>query len=245
MAEAEKIVGMKCLCATFVIGLLFFGSRHCFSQSFMNQNFEEASISGLSGGILPTASAFPDWSAYYGSPSDPTYSGSLSSVFYDGVSTGGASIDLLDSNAPSGGAPLPLQGSYSALLEGSIPAADTTASLGQTGTIPNTAQSLIFWAYGGGLDVSFDGQALSLMTISNTMNYTVYAANISAFAAETGQLLFTAPVNGGAELDNIQFSTSPVPEPGTLALCTLGGLSLALRRGRRALLFARHYEPKF
>ena len=52
MAEAEKIVGMKCLCATFVIGLLFFGSRHCFSQSFMNQNFEEASITLLSN-LLP------------------------------------------------------------------------------------------------------------------------------------------------------------------------------------------------
>ncbi|HEV2331294.1 MAG TPA: PEP-CTERM sorting domain-containing protein [Verrucomicrobiae bacterium] len=202
----------------------------------MNLNFESASLSGLSGGILPTASAFPDWSAYYGPPSDPAHSGSLLSVFYDTVGLGGAIVALVDSNAPSGLAPLPLQGNYSAFLEGSEPAADTTASLGQTGTIPGTAQSLIFWGnISGSLEVSFDGQALSLVDISNAVNYTVYGVNISAFAGQTGQLLFSTPPQESdfqvdtAEIDNIQFSGSPVPEPGTVALCALGGLALALR----------------
>ncbi|HEV2331295.1 MAG TPA: hypothetical protein VGY56_21135 [Verrucomicrobiae bacterium] len=226
---AEKIIGMRFFSAILVVHLLLIGSGFCYSQSFVNLNFESASLSGLSGNILPAASAFPDWSAYYGSTSDPTQI-NVSSVFYDSVSTGGASIDLEGSNAPSGGGPLPLQGNYSALLEGSIPTAGTTASLGQTGTIPGTAQSLVFWAnIGGSLEVSFDGQALSLVDVSNAMNYTVYAANISSFAGETGQLLFTAPVQTETELDNIQFSTSPVPEPGPVALCALGGLSLVCR----------------
>lgn len=216
-----------------VFAALFSGSGRCNSQSFMNLNFESASLSGLSGNSLPTASAFPGWSAYYGPPTNPTQI-NASSVAYDTISTGGAIVALVDSNAPSGGAPfLPIQGDYSAFLGGSIPAADSTASLGQTGTIPGTAQSLTFWIASGSLDVSFDGQALSLVDISSTVNYTVYAANISAFAGETGQLLFTAPVYGGAVLDNIQFSTSPVPEPSALALGALGGLSLFWRCRKR------------
>ncbi|HXC36764.1 MAG TPA: PEP-CTERM sorting domain-containing protein [Candidatus Acidoferrales bacterium] len=206
----------------------------CYSQSFINLNFESANVSGYStGAIVPTQDAFPDWSAYYGPPSDPTHSGSLSSVFYDTIGLGGAFIALEDSNAP---APYgPIQGNYSAFLGGSIPTADTTASLGQTGTIPRTAQSIIFWeSTGGSLDVSFNGQALSLVDVSNAVNYTVYAADISSIAGETGQLLFTAPVNSGAVLDNIQFSTSSVPEPSTVALCTLGGLSLAWRRRQKS-----------
>jgi hypothetical protein len=217
---------MKLFCAISVIASLFVGSGRCLSQSFVNLNFESANVSGYSPGPIPTQDAFPDWAAYYGSPSDPTHSGSLSEVGYDGISTGGAVISLDDSNAP---APYgPIQGNYSALLEGSTVAADTTASLGQTGTIPSTAQSLIFWAWGN-VDVSFNGQALSLVDISNTVNYAVYAASISSFAGETGQLLFTAPVQTETVFDNIQFSTSPVPEPSTLALCALGGLSLVWR----------------
>ena len=222
---------MKFSCAILVIALLLVGSGRGFSQGFVNLNFESANVSGYSpgapGATVPTQDAFPGWSAYFGPPGDATEL-SLSTVTYDGVTTGGAMISLQDSNAaaPAG----PIQGSYSALLVGSIPGAETTTSLGQTGTIPGDAQSLVFWAYfGGSLDVSFDGQLLSFVAISNALNYTVYTANISAFAGQTGLLLFTAPVNTGTVLDNIQFSTSSVPEPGTLALCALGGLSLALR----------------
>ncbi|HEV2331293.1 MAG TPA: PEP-CTERM sorting domain-containing protein [Verrucomicrobiae bacterium] len=225
---------MKLVCIGLNIGLLLAGSCQCYSQSFMNLNFESASLSGYSGGYtLPTASAFPDWSAYLGSPSNPTQA-NQSTVFYDTISTGGAIVALVDSSALNGLAPLPIQGNYSAFLEGSIRAADTTASLGQTGTIPGTAQSIVFWeSTGGSLDVSFNGQALSLVDVSNAVNYTVYAANISSFAGETGQLLFTAPVQAEAVLDNIQFSTSSVPEPGVLALSALGGVLFGWRRWRK------------
>lgn len=204
------------------------------SQGFINLNFESANVSGYSPGEgVPTEDALPDWSAYFGPSSDPTYSGPISEVAYDGISTGGAGVSLVDSNAP---APYSsIQGNYSALLEGSIPGAETAASIGQTGTIPSTAQSLTFWgSLSGSLEVSFDGQMLSLVDISNAVNYTVYGVNISPFAGQTGQLLFTAPVDTATVLDNIKFSTSPVPEPSKLALCALGGLSLALRLRKKS-----------
>src|SRR5580698_7684536 len=186
----------------------------CYSQNFLNLDFESAKVSAYTPlTIIPTLKAFPDWTAYYGPANNPTQLGNVSEVGYDDISTGGAFISVQDSSAP---APYsPIQGNYSAFLEGSIPTAESTASLGQIGNIPGNAESLIFWDYGSELDVSFDGQALSLLTISNTVNYTVYAADISSFAGETGQLLFTAPVDEGAILDNIQFSSSPIPEPGT------------------------------
>jgi hypothetical protein len=149
---------MKLCCSILVIAVLIGGSGRCFSQSFVNLNFESANVLGVSPpGPVPTQDAFPDWTAYEGPSDDPTYSGGLSAVGYDGISTGGAVISLDDSNAnpPYG----PIQGNYSLLLEGSSLAADSTASLGQTGTIPSTAQSLVFWAnIGGGLTFHLMGR---------------------------------------------------------------------------------------
>jgi hypothetical protein len=214
--------------------MTFMAIAQCsYSQGFMNLNFESASTSGLSGGYLPTASAFPEWSAYYGPPGNPTQL-NTTIVGYDSTTGGAALVILLDSNAPSGGGPLPLQGDYSALLEGSGPAAASTASLEQTGKIPSTAESMVFWAnISGSLDVSFDGQMLSLVDVSNAVNYTVYAADISSFAGETGQLLFTAPVQTETELDNIQFSTSPIPEPSEAALLSSASVLFAWRRRKK------------
>lgn len=230
MAAAEKNEGMKFFCATLVIALLLVASGRCQSQGFLNLNFESAKVSGLSpGDFVLTQDAFPDWSAYYGTTADPT-SSTESAVAYDGISTGGPMISLQDSNAPD---PYnTLQGNYSALLVG---AAGTAVSLGQTGTVPSTAQSLTFWgSLSGTIEVSFDGQMLSLTDVSNALNYTVYAANISSYAGQTGQLLFTSPSPYATIFDNVQFSTSPVPEPSAFALCTLGGLSLAWWRRKRS-----------
>jgi hypothetical protein len=69
------------------------------------------------------------------------------------------------------------------------------------------------------------------------LNYTVYGVDVSPFAGETGQLLFTAPIQNFVLLDNIQFSSSPVPEPSSLCLIGLGGIMSAMlfrkrRKGR-------------
>ena len=53
---------------------------------------------------------------------------------------------------------------------------------------------------------------LLLYAISNAANYTIYGADISAYSGQTGELLFTAPFRISGMLDNIQFSSTPLPE---------------------------------
>ena len=224
---------MKPIKICIAIALLFIVVQRSYTQDFVNLNFESANVSGYSPvNYIPINAALPSWAAYYGYSNNPTYSGAP--VLYDGRSLGGALIILEDTNAPNYFGPLPIQGNYSVLLEGSIPFSGTSASIGQTGTIPVTAQSLTFYLGNtfGVLQVTFNGQPLSIMDISNTLNYTIWGADISAYAGQTGQLLFTAPVNTSALLDNIEFSTLPVPEPSELAVVTLGALLLGYRRWR-------------
>ena len=203
------------------------------AQGFADLNFEHPIPPLPTGsGNISVANAIPGWTAYFGASAQ-------TAIGYDTVSLGGEAVILEDTNAP-GGVPLPIQGSYSVLLEGSALAVATTASIGQTGTIPVTAQSLTFWGVlaanvqGQNLQLSFNNQALSFTAISNALNYTVYGANISPFAGQTGQLLFTVPVQGIALLDNIQFSSLPVPEPSTFALTALGALFIGFNRWRHS-----------
>jgi hypothetical protein len=159
-----------------------------------------------------------------------------SAIFFDTLSEGGAAVILDDTSANNMG-PIPLQGTYSLNLEGASGSFDnnpTTASIGQTGTIPLTAQSLTFFAnLGGTVLVTFNGQNLPFSAIGNGVDYTIYGSDISSYAGQTGQLLFTATLESGALLDNIQFSSLPVPEPSELALGALGASLLGFRRWKR------------
>ena len=94
----------------------------------------------------------------------------------------------------------------------------------QTGLIPLSAESIIYW--GGALQATFDNQPLTFNAIGSGSGYTIWQADISAYAGQTRQLEFTAPWQTQGLLDNIQFSANPVPEPGGLALGVLGGLCL-------------------
>ena len=77
-----------------------------------------------------------------------------------------------------------------------------SAAIGQTGQIPTNAMSLKFWGYS--TDVSFGGQTLSLVLLGrHTPHYNIYGADISAFAGQTGQLLFTAQPQSLDIIDNI------------------------------------------
>src|ERR1039457_5176306 len=156
------------------------------AQGFVNLDFEHP-ILPLSPifDTVPTANAIPGWAAYYAGPAG--YIG------YDNVSLGGAGVFLEDTNAtsysPVGISLLPIQGNYSVLLEASAYLSDPLpASIGQTGTVPVTAESLTFFGnlaaniQGQTLQVTFNGQPLSFMAISNTLNYKIYSADISAFA---------------------------------------------------------------
>ena len=92
--------------------------------------------------------------------------------------------------------------------------------------------------YSGPLTVSLGGQDLSYIAISNAPNFTLYGATIpSTLVGKIATLTFAAGANGAsglAMLDDIQFSSQPIPEPGVLALILLGsGVLLCRRRGFR------------
>ena len=195
------------------------------SQGFVNLDFEASSATSFAN------VAIPGWTA-------------TGSVLYDTVSLGGAAVILEDTNASSLG-PAPLQGTYSVLLYGASsiyapPDEQYPASIGQAGMISTTAQSMTFWCnqsqFNGSslIQVTFNGLPIDYLVTGGTANYTIYSADISAYAGQTGQLLFTAPVNTSALLDNIQFSTSPVPEPSMFALTALGSLLLGFGRWRKS-----------
>jgi hypothetical protein len=75
---------------------------------------------------------------------------------------------------------------------------------------------------------------LTFNAIGSGSGYTIWQANISAYAGQTGQLEFTAPWQTQGLLDNIQFSSFPVPEPSGLPLAVLGAGLIGLLRWRRS-----------
>lgn len=201
------------------------------AQGFINLDFESAIIQTNLGTTfyLDPAKAIPGWTAYLnGNPQNV--------IDLDGITLGGAMVSLQDTNATFEGTVI--QGNYSVLLLSSTAGTQTSASIGQTGTIPITAETLSFWGQNvGGMLITFNGQPLSFMAISNTLNYTtIYGADISTYAGQTGQLLFTGsgtnPFAGGGVIDNIQFSSLPIPEPSVFALAVLGALTLGFQYRR-------------
>jgi len=193
------------------------------SQGFVNLNFENANLTGYQqASLVPAANAFPGWTA------------TAPYISYDAPSLSGNSISIFDTNPPYGG-PV-IQGAYYAFLaSGNTPGLGQTISLGQSGTIPGGMQSMTFWGDIGGLQITFAGQSLAFSQTGSTANYNIYTADVSAFAGQSGQLLFSLPAYvNSATLDNIQFSSSPVPEPGILSLSALGGLLFGLRRWKHA-----------
>ena len=89
--------------------------------------------------------------------------------------------------------------------------------------IPSNAHSLRFLVFGPEVVVTFGGQTLSVVPLMSGPNSsTLEAADISAFAGQTGELRFTAPNLAGSPndvfLDDISFSPQAIPEPGVFGL---------------------------
>jgi hypothetical protein len=212
--------------------------------SFQNLAFENANPVSIVGGEYPDevtpGSALPGWSASIGGIP-------VTAIIQNDYALGGASIDIF---GPGWTTPYPgiIDGNYTVMLQAGGPSplsGGGNASLSQNGTIPANAMSLEFEAWSmianATLSVSFAGNSLSPVGLSSGVSpsgqsYTLYGADISAFAGQSGQLQFTDVYSGqglnGIELDDITFSPNSIPEPGTLALIVTGGLTLALHRWR-------------
>jgi hypothetical protein len=189
--------------------------------SFQNLNFEAANVSGYPpNSTVPGTNAMPGWNgSFFG---------------YDAISFGGSLISLIDTNAGFGFNPL--QGRYSAVLFGG---AGGPVTLSQTGLVPAGTESLqvqIFW-----IDVppvvSLGGQTLEMVPLQTFANYTLYGANVSTFAGHMEELQFLeAPPASNppdwAILDDIRFSTQPIPEPDAFGLFGLGAVVAGWRLRR-------------
>ena len=114
-------------------------------------------------------------------------------------------------------------------FQGNVAGFHSSAQIAQTSLIPVTTQSLVFWGNLSGVNVTFNGQLIPYSAIGSGINYTIYGANISALAGQTGTLAFTALENNGGMLDNIQFSSQAIPEPSVFGLSALGSLLLGWR----------------
>jgi hypothetical protein len=197
--------------------LFFTSARLAWSQGFVNLDFESATIIQNNGFQTFVSDAFPGWAV------------TAPYITYDAPSLSGASISITDTG---GYPPNPIQGNYWVFLAtGLFPVTDVNISLGQSGTIPLGTESMSFWGNLGGLQITLAGQSLAFSETGSTANYNIYSADVSAFAGQSGQLLFSLPAyTSNATLDNIQFSTSSVPEPSVFVLTALGGLLLSFRR---------------
>jgi hypothetical protein len=201
-------VGVFCLAAITVAG----------QGTFQNLDFEAANVAAYSTGdpLVLVQDALPGWTAYYdGMPT--------STVCYDTRSLGSAVISINDIHERFGF--VPFEGNYSASLEGN----SGSASMGQWGEIPGDSLSVVFYyrgEYVGHFDVSFGGQVLPFTAIGSEADYSICAADISAYAGQMGELRFTEANGGRAIIDDIHFSAEAVPEPCTAALFVLGAIAL-------------------
>jgi hypothetical protein len=194
----------------FVISLTL---RSAHGQGFMNLDFESARlVPGPNFGAA--TNLLPGWSAF-------EYTNQLSNIPYNQFSFIGLPADVL-------------YGTNSYVVNGNFSLLLGDGSISQTGLVPVGAVSLLFDVMMGGSPiVSLGGQDLSYMAVGSGVNsygtsYTIYAANISALAGQVEALTFS----GGGILDDIQFSTQPVPEPSPLCLLLFDGVLLFYARKR-------------
>ncbi len=203
-------------------------------ETFQNLNFESAEITNVSGsGVYPVSKALPGWTVV---GVEATLS---NEVLYNNYDLGNTSASLQGTNGPFPA----LDGKFSVNLFGGDSSNFTNgASISQTGLVPTGSLSIRFIAQatvGGAIEgpllVSLGGQNIPYFAISTGPNYTTYAGDVSAFEGHVELLSFDAPlgINNYWTLDDIQFSTSPVPEPRTCALILCGAAAFGVNRCRR------------
>jgi hypothetical protein len=231
---------LKCALALLLLGV---GGERGFCQAFTNLNFESASIPAGTQitSFIPISDALPGWTAFGTSPS--MGSNSATQIYYNLVSTGGAGISINDTNAPFATAFGPISGKYSAYLYSENDGGSALYSVGisQTGLVPVGSESLQVQVgeASSPFVITLGGQTIDMIPEQVFANYTLYAGDVSAFAGKVENLTLTETIPSSGEfspgilsVDDFQFLTSPVPEPGTLPLAAVGAVLIGLKRRR-------------
>ena len=212
--------------------LMLLNFRSLQAQQFQNLDFESPWHNGQIAGW--TAS----WYNQYTDPNLPT--GPTS--YIEPATANNLDVNIVQLVNGAGGI-APIQGTQSLFLEATPYGGPGYVSISQTGTVPVGTKSIDFlvqnpWGHANGsgttvydapeLGVSFAGNTLVLEPLSNpaTGGVVEYAADVSAFAGQTGVLSISAidgpnqTMNGVHEdwavIDSVQFSNqvvSPVAEP--------------------------------
>src|ERR1044071_309302 len=187
------------------------------SQGFVNLDFEAANVQDLpypsTGENVHISDGVPGWNI------SPT--AGLDLMGHNAQPLGGAAVEILGPSWPSSQI---LQGNYTVALYASFMGPPEQASIFQTGEVPAGSGSILFYGTGG-FSLSFAGQNIPLAAVGNGPNYTIFGGDISAYAGQTGQLVFTGN-SLLSLLDNVTFSPSTIPEPSMLAEFAVGGLMI-------------------
>lgn len=229
------------ICLWFLIALLLACSGLTGGAAlFINLNFESGNFPDIPNGQFgtnePVAKALPGWSAFIGVHP-------ITEILHNNGTLGDPSVAIYGPTNFSGSV---ISGRLSlALFAGvneSTPPDDVGASISQTAVIPSGSLSILFKTTSAsstfGLFAS--GNSLSLVPVFATNLYTIYGADISPYANQNTELKSTVPFvpfpGNGMILDDISFSTNPIPEPSTVGLVALAGfLWLGFEHRRRAI----------
>jgi hypothetical protein len=204
--------------------------------TFVNLDFESTSLSGPPQINVPVETALPGWSAFIYAPSFGTTV--LATVVYDEISIGGPAISLMDAHIAGG--LTPLQGTYSVLLFGGGSNPLYSAGISQTGLVPPPARTLLIDVQTGvsRFGVALGGQTVNMLALETFPGYTRYGGDITLLAGQVSTLTISQPPAVGVqpselELDNIQFSNLPMPEPNVSGLLAVGAAMIGRKLRRR------------
>jgi hypothetical protein len=248
----RTFAGVSFLVMTFAFSLRAQGD-------FQNLNFESAQVIPPYPASSATSNAVPGWTAF----TQFIFGGMTFTQQLTSIQIGLQPSWVLGNFPPvalllppdvtsGGGAPYTgptnwIDGNFCVLLGGSPLGGPLHGSgfISQTDLVPADAQTLLFKVHNDfelsdSVQASFDGQNLSLVALltvpenSQTWGYTLYGADISSLAGQTADLVFSSSGGGtGALLDDIEFSSLPIPEPSGVSLIFLG-IGVFIWFGRRA-----------
>jgi len=242
-AKSEMGMTVPLLKSILMAGLLATGSIQSHAQGtiqFQNLDFENAVTVPIPGDPLQRiqfAPAFPGWVGYAGTNEQ-------GAALYNTQTAGSVALGLAGPGWSDAVHPI-IEGNYSAVLQAGYNGIERVpAIMAQTALIPTSALTLRVKAspLTGGefstLDVAVSGQSLSLSPLATTPAYILYAGDISAFAGQVREIRFSAVPTAryafsGFLIDSISFSDQSIPEPNTIVLFGLAGLSFLCRRGKQ------------